>query len=114
RRRCRHIRFRCVDFRRFLGHATCQPRRGCTLAADRLLLNASQRVSHNIMDAAAPRSGKVRSCQKARLCARQESSRRNMMIVRNLPAITAITCLLAGTAAAQEALVTYKSLSHEL
>ena len=59
RRRCRHIDFRCVDFRRFLGHATCQPHRGRTLAADRLPLNASQRVSHNIMDAAAPRSGKV-------------------------------------------------------
>ena len=44
---------------RFLGHATCQPHRGRTLAADRLPLNASQRVSHNIMDADAPRSGKV-------------------------------------------------------
>jgi uncharacterized protein GlcG (DUF336 family) len=37
-----------------------------------------------------------------------------MMIVRNLLAITAISCLLAGPAAAQEALVTYKSLSPEL
>src|SRR5438128_9567505 len=37
-----------------------------------------------------------------------------MMIVRNLPAITAISCLLVGPAAAQEALVTYKSLSPEL
>src|SRR6266498_1907032 len=37
-----------------------------------------------------------------------------MMIARNLPAITAISCLLAGPAAAQEALVTYKSLSPEL
>jgi len=36
------------------------------------------------------------------------------MIVRNLPAITAISCLLVGPAAAQEALVTYKSLSPEL
>jgi len=37
-----------------------------------------------------------------------------MMIVRNLLAITAISGLLAGPAAAQEALVTYKSLSPEL
>ena len=36
------------------------------------------------------------------------------MIVRNLLAITAISCLLAGPATAQEALVTYKSLSPEL
>src|SRR6478609_322971 len=52
--------------------------------------------------------------RKPRLCARQEISRRNMMIVRNLLAITAISGLLAGPAAAQEALVTYKSLSPEL
>jgi uncharacterized protein GlcG (DUF336 family) len=37
-----------------------------------------------------------------------------MMIVRNLPAVMTISCLLAGPAAAQEALVTYKSLSPEL
>ena len=37
-----------------------------------------------------------------------------MMNVRNLLAITAISCLLASPAAAQEALVTYKSLSPEL
>ena len=36
------------------------------------------------------------------------------MIVRNLLAATAICSLLAGTATAQEALVTYKSLSPEL
>ena len=36
------------------------------------------------------------------------------MIVRNLLAITAISGLLAGPAGAQEALVTYKSLSPEL
>ena len=36
------------------------------------------------------------------------------MIVRNLPAVMTISCLLAGPAAAQEALVTYKSLSPEL
>ena len=36
------------------------------------------------------------------------------MIVRYLPAVTAICCLLCGPAAAQEALVTYKSLSPEL
>ena len=36
------------------------------------------------------------------------------MIVRNLLAVTAISCLLTGPAAAQEALVTYKSLSPEL
>ena len=69
RRRCRHIGLRCVDFRRFLGHATCQSHRGRTLAADRLPLNASQRASHNIVDATASRSGKVRSFRKARPCA---------------------------------------------
>jgi uncharacterized protein GlcG (DUF336 family) len=37
-----------------------------------------------------------------------------MMIVRNRLAITAISCLLTGPAAAEEALVTYKSLSPEL
>jgi uncharacterized protein GlcG (DUF336 family) len=36
------------------------------------------------------------------------------MIVRNLLTVTAISCLLAAPAAAQEALVTYKSLSPEL
>ena len=36
------------------------------------------------------------------------------MIVRNLPTVMAICCLFAGPAAAQEALVTYKSLSPEL
>ena len=36
------------------------------------------------------------------------------MLVRNLLAVTAISCLLTGPAAAQEALVTYKSLSPEL
>ena len=36
------------------------------------------------------------------------------MVVRNLLAVTAISCLLTGPAAAQEALVTYKSLSPEL
>ena len=36
------------------------------------------------------------------------------MIARNLLAATAITSLLAGSAAAQEAVVTYKSLSPEL
>ena len=36
------------------------------------------------------------------------------MIVRNLLAATAISCLLAGSATAQEAVVTYKSLSPEL
>ena len=36
------------------------------------------------------------------------------MVVRYLPAVTAICCLLCGPAAAQEALVTYKSLSPEL
>ncbi|XIA66410.1 heme-binding protein [Bradyrhizobium sp. TZ2] len=36
------------------------------------------------------------------------------MIVRNLLAATAATSLLAGTAAAQETLVTYKSMSLEL
>src|SRR5258707_6153269 len=50
----------------------------------------------------------------ARLCARYESSRRNTMIIRYLPAVMAISCLLGGPAAAQEALVTYKSLSPEL
>ena len=36
------------------------------------------------------------------------------MLVRNLLAVTAISCLLTGPAAAQEAIVTYKSLSPEL
>ena len=36
------------------------------------------------------------------------------MLARYLHAVTAISCLLAGPAAAQEALVTYKSLSPEL
>ena len=36
------------------------------------------------------------------------------MIVRYLLAMTAISCLLAAPAGAQEALVTYKSLSPEL
>ena len=71
----RYVDIRPADIRRFLGHVTCQPHRGRTLAADRHPLNASQRVSHNIVDAAAPRSGKVRASRKPRL-ARQESSRR--------------------------------------
>jgi uncharacterized protein GlcG (DUF336 family) len=37
-----------------------------------------------------------------------------MMIARNLLAATVVSSLLAGSAAAQEALVTYKSLSPEL
>jgi uncharacterized protein GlcG (DUF336 family) len=37
-----------------------------------------------------------------------------MMVVRNLLAATAITCVLAGPGIAQDALVTYKSLSPEL
>jgi uncharacterized protein GlcG (DUF336 family) len=41
-------------------------------------------------------------------------SRRKMMIARNLLAATVVSSLLAGSAAAQEALVTYKSLSPEL
>ena len=36
------------------------------------------------------------------------------MVVRNLLAVTAISCLLTAPAATQEALVTYKSLSPEL
>jgi uncharacterized protein GlcG (DUF336 family) len=37
-----------------------------------------------------------------------------LMVVRNLLAVTAISCLLTAPAATQEALVTYKSLSPEL
>ena len=85
-----------------------------TLAADRHPLNRPRNAAATIFWMRGPRSGKVRSSQKARLCARQESSRRNLMTVRNLLAATAISSLLAGPAAAQEALVTYKSLSPEL
>ncbi len=50
--------------------------RGRTLAADRLPLNASQaRAKTNIMDAAAPRSGKVRGCQKSSAIARGKKVR---------------------------------------
>ena len=45
-------RRRSVDFRRFLGHVTCQPHRGCTLAADRHPLNRRRRAATILSDAA--------------------------------------------------------------
>ena len=85
---------------------------GRTLAADRHPLNRPGTSSHNILDAG-HRSGKVRS-SKARCCARHDRSGRNRMTARILLAAAAISALLAGPAGAQEALVTYKSLSPEL
>jgi uncharacterized protein GlcG (DUF336 family) len=84
-----------------------------TLAADRHPLNRLGTNSHNILEAGAV-SGKVRSSQKAGRRVAIRRIGRNLMTVRNLLAATAISSLLAGPAAAQEALVSYKSLSPEL
>ena len=116
RRRCRRIDFRRVDFRRFLGHATCQPRRGSHASGGSASAQPARNARATILwMPQLPALVRFDARQKARLCARQrkfaeEYDDRSQSAGRQR---RFLACSPARPPP-RKRLVTYKSLSPEL